>query len=116
MFPIRWNFPFRKKDGSVVNISDAMSGGGGESELPPHNIGDAGKLLKVNNEGNLAWADEDVELPTYSSEEAGKVLAVDNEGNLEWVTVTSSRDNRYEEVDSNIPNKTFSSSAKEVTT
>ena len=29
MFPLRWNFPFRKKDGSMVNLEDAMSGGGG---------------------------------------------------------------------------------------
>lgn len=27
MFPIRWNFPFRKKNGDVVNIEDAMEGG-----------------------------------------------------------------------------------------
>lgn len=111
MFPVNWNFPFRKKDGSLVNIADAMSGGGGESELPPHSIADAGKLLKVNNEGNLAWADEDVELPSYSTEEAGKVLAVDNEGNLEWVTVTSSRDNRYEEASTTVYNNTVNSDA-----
>lgn len=29
MFPLRWNFPFRKKDGSMVNLEDVMSGGGG---------------------------------------------------------------------------------------
>lgn len=28
MFPIPWNKAFRKKDGTVVNIEDAMSGGG----------------------------------------------------------------------------------------
>ena len=31
MFPLRWNFPFRKKDGSLVNIGDAM---GGDYTLP----------------------------------------------------------------------------------
>lgn len=34
MFPLRWNFPFRKKDGSMVNLEDAMSGGGGGYTLP----------------------------------------------------------------------------------
>lgn len=29
MFPIPWNRLFRKKDGSLVNIEEAMSGGGG---------------------------------------------------------------------------------------
>ena len=29
MFPIPWNRLFRKKDGTLVNIEDAMSGGGG---------------------------------------------------------------------------------------
>lgn len=29
MFPISWNNLFRKKDGSLVNMEDAMSGGGG---------------------------------------------------------------------------------------
>ena len=29
MFPLRWNFPFRKKDGSVTTIDDAISSGGG---------------------------------------------------------------------------------------
>lgn len=27
MFPMTWNFPFRKKNGDVVNIEDAMEGG-----------------------------------------------------------------------------------------
>lgn len=37
MFPIRWNFPFRKKDGSISTIGDEISaggGGGGGYELP----------------------------------------------------------------------------------
>lgn len=29
MFPIRWNKAYRNKDGSLVKIDDAMSGGGG---------------------------------------------------------------------------------------
>lgn len=55
MFPIPWNKAFRKKDGTIVNIADAMSGGGGGSDLPPHSAADAGKVLGVTNEGTLAW-------------------------------------------------------------
>lgn len=53
MRPIPWNKAFRKKDGSLVNMEDI--GGGGGSNLPPHSSTDAGKVLEVNNEGNLAW-------------------------------------------------------------
>lgn len=55
MFPIPWNRAFRKKDGSLVNIADAMSGGGGGSELPEHSAADAGKVLKVADDGSLEW-------------------------------------------------------------
>lgn len=54
MFPLRWNFPFRKKDGTMVNLEDAM-GGGGSSELPEYSAEDAGKVLTVTEEGELAW-------------------------------------------------------------
>lgn len=33
MFPIPWNKAYRKKDGTIVNIDDAMGGGGGGSEF-----------------------------------------------------------------------------------
>lgn len=55
MFPIPWNKAFRKKDGTVVNIADAMSGGGGGSDLPEHSIADAGKVLTVADDGSLEW-------------------------------------------------------------
>ena len=53
MRPIPWNKAFRKKDGSLVNMEDI--GGGGGSNLPEHSAADAGKVLEVNNEGNLVW-------------------------------------------------------------
>lgn len=34
MFPIPFNFPFRKNDGSLTTISDAISSGGGSYTLP----------------------------------------------------------------------------------
>lgn len=55
MFPIPWNKTFRKKDGTLVNIEDAMSGGGGGSDLPPHSSSDAGKVLTVGDDGTLEW-------------------------------------------------------------
>lgn len=56
MFPIPWNKEYRKKDGTLVKIGDAMSGGGGGgSDLPPHSASDAGKVLTVDESGNLEW-------------------------------------------------------------
>lgn len=55
MFPIPWNFPFRKKNGNLVNIGDAIDEG---TELPVHGEGDAGKVLIVDENGNLEWSDE----------------------------------------------------------
>lgn len=55
MFPIPWNKAFRKKDGTIVNIADAMGGGGGGSDLPPHSVEDAGKVLGVLEDGTLGW-------------------------------------------------------------
>lgn len=59
MFPIPWNFPFRKKNGNVVNIEDAISGGGGGgSDLPSYDSEDAGKVLSVDDNGDLEWSDK----------------------------------------------------------
>jgi len=55
MFPIPWNKEYRKKDGTLVKINDAMSGGGGGSDLPPHSASDAGKVLTVGDDGDLEW-------------------------------------------------------------
>ncbi len=55
MFPIPWNFPLRKKNGKLVNIGDAIDEG---TEIPEHGESDAGKVLSVDEEGNLEWSDE----------------------------------------------------------
>ena len=55
MFPIPWNFPFRKKNGDMSTIGDVIGGAG--SELPPHSSSDAGKLLGVKPNGSLEWSD-----------------------------------------------------------
>lgn len=58
MFPLPWNFPFRKKDGTIVNVVDAMGGGGGGgSNLPDYDSSDAGKVLGVDENGDLEWSE-----------------------------------------------------------
>lgn len=81
MFPIPWNFPFRKKNGNLVNIGDAIDEG---TELPEHGEGDAGKVLSVDENGDLEWADAPTEIPDFDSSDEGKVLSVDENGDLEW--------------------------------
>lgn len=56
MFPIPWNKSYRKKDGTLVNMED-VTGGGGSSELPSYSAEDAGKVLGVTEEGQLAWVE-----------------------------------------------------------
>lgn len=56
MFPIPWNKAYRKKDGTLVNIDDAMGGGGGTSDIPEYSSADAGKALTVDDAGELEWA------------------------------------------------------------
>ena len=56
MFPIPWNKAFRKKDGTLVNMED-MGGGGGGSDIPEHSVADAGKVLGVDENGDLAWVE-----------------------------------------------------------
>lgn len=53
MRPIPWNKAFRKKDGSLVNMEDI--GGGGGSALPEYSEADSGKVLGVDENGDLAW-------------------------------------------------------------
>lgn len=92
MFPIPWNKLFRKKDGSITTLDDAISsGGGGEPyTLPTASASTKGGIkigsgLTMNGEVLSA----DAQLPAYTSSESGKVLGVDAEGNLVWVTVSS---------------------------
>lgn len=53
MFPIKWNDAFRKKDGTLVNMEDM--GGGGSSDIPEYSEADAGKVLRVDDSGELEW-------------------------------------------------------------
>lgn len=78
MFPIPFNFPFRKSNGDVTTIADAISSGGGSYVLPTASaeikggvkIGEGltmdGEILKNNNPTPYA-------LPIASSENLGGV-------------------------------------------
>ena len=89
MFPIPWNKAFRKKDGSLTTLDEAISeGGGGE----PYNLPTAsantkggvkiGSGLTMNGEVLSANA----QLPSSTSADADKVLTVGRDGTPEWAT------------------------------
>lgn len=48
MFPIRWNKAFRKKDGSISTINEAIQEGGGQYELPTASANTKGGI-KIGN-------------------------------------------------------------------
>lgn len=87
MFPIPFNFPFRKKDGSLTSIGAAIdAGGGGEPYILPTANGNTKGGVKIGSrltmDGEVLNAD--AQIPAYSIELAGKVLKVADDGSLEW--------------------------------
>ena len=92
MFPIPWNFPFRKKDGSLGKIEDL----GGSYSLPTASADTKGGV-KIGN--GLTMAGEslsaDSQLPSYSTAEAGKILTVDETGLLEWANASGGDSKLY---------------------
>ena len=113
MFPIPWNKAYRKKDGSLVNIDDAM---GGDYTLPTASASTKGGIkvgsgLRIDDEVLSVVA----ELPNYGIADAGKVLGVNDSGELAWVTpVTSPR--QYGDYISNVPEFNIETNGEEVTT
>lgn len=49
MFPIPWNFPFKKKDGSTTTIDDAISAGGGGGYTLPTASGSTKGGIKIGS-------------------------------------------------------------------
>lgn len=105
MFPLPWNKAYRKKDGTLVTVDEAISeggGGGGGYTLPTASAETKGGIkvgsgLTITGETLSA----DAQLPAYTSSESGKVLSVSNEGTLVWSTVSGGV-NRYNESDSEV--------------
>lgn len=56
MFPINANDPYIKESGERSTLGAAIeSSGGGGSDIPDYDVGDAGKVLGVDSEGELQW-------------------------------------------------------------
>lgn len=79
MFPLRWNFPFRKKDGSLSTIQDEIdSGGGGGYTLPTASASTKGGVkigagLTMDGEVLKNTNPTPYSLPTASDETLGGI-------------------------------------------
>lgn len=82
MFPIPFNFPFRKKDGSMTTISQAISEGGGSYTLPTASETTKGGIkvgvgLTMDGETLKNTNPTPYTLPTASAETLGGVKVGD---------------------------------------
>ena len=55
MFPLNSNTPYIEDSGKRARLGDVLGGGSG-SELPEYSEADAGKVLAVDDTGDLEWA------------------------------------------------------------
>lgn len=55
MFPLNSNMPYIKDTGERDKLGNVIGSGGGSSDLPEYSIADAGKVLGVDEDGDLAW-------------------------------------------------------------
>lgn len=56
MFPLKANDPYIKATGERSTLGSVVGGGGSDTpELPEYSIADAGKVLKVADDGTLEW-------------------------------------------------------------
>lgn len=56
MFPLKANDPYIKETGERSTLGNVVGGGGSDTpELPDYSIADAGKVLKVGDDGSLEW-------------------------------------------------------------
>ena len=85
MFPLNSNTTYIEDSGKRARLGDVVGGGGG-SDIPEYDVADA-----------------------------GKVLMVDDSGELEWSTV-SGAPRQYGNYISNVPEMNITTSVKEVTT
>lgn len=87
MFPLPWNKAYRKKDGSLTTVDDAISTGGTPYELPTASANTKGGV-KIGNRLTITDGvlSADAQLPSSASGDAGKVLTVGNDGTPGWDT------------------------------
>ena len=89
MFPIPFNFPFIKKDGTRTTIGAAMSeGGGGSYTLPTASPSTKGGV-KIGTGLSMSGEVLNTNIPEITESDYGKVLAIDNTGNLVWANVSA---------------------------
>lgn len=83
MFPLNWNIPFIKKTGERTTLGAML--GGGSYTLPTASANTKGGIKigsRLTMNGEVLSADSQV--PEYTSAQAGKVLKVADDGSLEW--------------------------------
>lgn len=87
MFPLPWNKAYRKKDGSLSTLDEAISEGGESYTLPTASANTKGGVKigsGLSMEGEVLKAN--AQLPASTSADADKVLTVGSDGTPEWAT------------------------------
>lgn len=57
MFPLNSNQAYIKETGERSTLGAMIGSGGGSSELPEYSAANAGQVLTVNDDGELAWGE-----------------------------------------------------------
>lgn len=103
MFPLNSNDPYIQENGTRSTLGAMIDSGGGGSDIPEYDEGDAGKVLGVDAEGLLEWKElgggmkiyyKDYE-PTFNSDE---VLAKFSNNTAAASSIHMATTNGYNEV------------------
>lgn len=93
MFPLNSNQAYIKETGERSTLGEAL-GEGGSSVLPEYDSGDAGKVLTVNDDGELEW-NEPEEGGLYGVDVPSSSLGEDGDVYYRCTSSTFSADNGY---------------------